>query len=166
MSCAPVSMVSSARFRCCLAKKLFSPGSLKWSFARSSKLQWLVVVRGETESDRSRCQLQLPWCMNHRLYLAWPKPRPVSSCSSGSNTDESAVTQRERESSRRADEGLKEVRCSFQFPRFCSNLVEIFFNRFPVEICEKNGGHHVGFQDDADQSYLHFTRIFAPVFFY
>ena len=36
-------------------------------FARWSKSQWLVVVRGETENDRRPCQLQLPWCMNRRL---------------------------------------------------------------------------------------------------
>ena len=38
--------------------------------SRSLKLQWLVVVRGETESDRSPCQLQLPQCMNCRLTQA------------------------------------------------------------------------------------------------
>ena len=39
---------------------------------------------------------------------------------------------------------VKEVRCSFnEFSkpiRFCSNLVEIFFNPFPIRICKKIGG--------------------------
>ena len=62
-SCAPVSMVSHARFRFCLGNNPFS----REKVSRSSKLQWLVVVRGETESDRSPCQLQFPRCMNCRL---------------------------------------------------------------------------------------------------
>ena len=64
----------------------------------------------------------------------------------------------------------EEVRCSFyEFSkpiRFCSNLVETFFNPFPIRKCKKIGGHHVGFQDGADQSSLDYTRIFAQVFFY
>ena len=63
---------------------------------------------------------------------------------------------------------LKEVRCSFyEFSkpiRFCSNLVETFFNPFPIRKCKKIGGHHVGFQDGADQSSLDYTCIFAQVF--
>ena len=63
---------------------------------------------------------------------------------------------------------LKEVRCSFnEFSRpirFCSNLAETFFNPFPIRIYKKIGGHHVGFQDGADQSSLNYTRIFAQVF--
>ena len=58
-SCAPVSMVSHARFRFCLGNNPFS----RKKVSRLSKLQWLVVVRGETESDRSPCQLQFPRCM-------------------------------------------------------------------------------------------------------
>ena len=48
-SCAPVSIVSHARFRFCLGNNPFS----REKVSRSSKLQWLVVVRGETESDGS-----------------------------------------------------------------------------------------------------------------
>ena len=63
---------------------------------------------------------------------------------------------------------FKEVRCSFcEFSkpiRFCSNLVETFFNPFPIRKCKKNGGHHVGFQDGADQSSLDYTRIFTQFF--
>ena len=65
-------------------------------------------------------------------------------------------------------EEIKEVRCSFhEFSkpiRFCSNLVEKFFNPFPIRKCKKIGGHHVGFQDGADQSSLDYTRNFAQVF--
>ena len=63
---------------------------------------------------------------------------------------------------------LKEVRCSFyEFSkpiRFCSNLVETLFTQFPIRKCKKIGGHHVGFQNGADQSSLECTHIFAQVF--
>ena len=62
-SCASVSIVSHARFRFCLGNNAFS----REKVSRSSKLQWLVVVRGETESDPSPCQLQLPRSMYCRL---------------------------------------------------------------------------------------------------
>ena len=35
---------------------------------------------------------------------------------------------------------------------------------FLSENAKKIGGHHVGFQDGAEQSSLHYTRIFAMVF--
>ena len=57
------------------------------------------------------------------------------------------------------------VSTNFQKPiRFCSNLVETFFNPFPMRISKKNWGHHVGFQHGADQIPL-MTCSFSLFFF-
>ena len=58
------------------------------SFARSSKLQWLVAVRGELKV------IEVLVNFSYRDELS-PDSRSVSSCSSDSNTDELPVTQRE-----------------------------------------------------------------------
>ena len=39
-----------------------------------------------------------------------------------------------------------------------------FLFHFLSENAKKNWGHHVGFQDGADQNSLDYTRIFAQVF--
>ena len=47
---------------------------------------------------------------------------------------------------------------------FAQSWLRHFLIHFLSENAKKIGGHHVGFQDGADQSSLDYTRIFAQVF--
>ena len=63
------------------------------------------MVCGETEKDRSPCQLQLPQCMNRRLKTRLTQGQFLVAAAACSNTDESPVTK--RESFRRVRRGPK-----------------------------------------------------------